>query len=67
MDDQLKRVMLSVEEGWGLVVEETPTEITKGLGELLRKEPSGFEPMPNGATETANRILSIQYNSDIQE
>ena len=66
MDDQLKRVMLSVEEGWGIVVEETPKEIIEGIGELLCKESLGFEPMPNGATETANRILSIeQNNSDL--
>jgi UDP:flavonoid glycosyltransferase YjiC (YdhE family) len=67
MDDQLKRVMLSVEEGWGVVVEENPTEITEGLGELLRKESSGFEPTPNGATETANSILYSQEDEKLDK
>jgi hypothetical protein len=59
MDDQYKRVMLSVDEGWGLVIKPVAKEISKGIQTLLSLKPSAYESMPNGATETAKHILKL--------
>lgn len=59
MDDQTKRVMLSVDEGWGLVAKPNKKDIIIGIEKLLNLEKVSFtEKQVNGATETAKFILS---------
>lgn len=59
MDDQTKRVMLSVEEGWGIVAKPNKKDITAGIRKLsyISKVKSNKTEI-NGSTETARFILS---------
>ncbi|MDA9722576.1 hypothetical protein N9U53_00620 [Euryarchaeota archaeon] len=59
MDDQTKRVMLSVDEGWGIIAKPNKKDIAIGIKKLsnLTKIKSD-ENQINGSTETAKFILS---------
>tara|TARA_B100000767_G_C19778101_1_gene543926 strand:+ start:5684 stop:8119 length:2436 start_codon:yes stop_codon:yes gene_type:complete len=57
MDDQHKRVMLSVDEGWGIVIAPDAKSIEKGISGVLNMTSSEHEKLPNGATEVAKHIL----------
>jgi UDP:flavonoid glycosyltransferase YjiC (YdhE family) len=58
MDDQYKRVMLSEKEGWGIVIKPSAKEISNGVQALLSMGSTEQVSMSNGASETANYILS---------
>jgi len=59
MDDQVKRVSLSVEEGWGVVCRSNQTEISDGVETLLSMKRVANPPLlVNGANEVATEILS---------
>jgi hypothetical protein len=59
MDDQTKRVMLSVDEGWGIVAKPNKKDIIAGIRKLsdINKVKS-TKPEINGSTEAAKFLLS---------
>ena len=58
MDDQLRRVKKSEEEGWGIVCKENKKSIHNAIGMLLELEPPNPPVYPNGASVTAELLLA---------
>ena len=65
MDDQLRRVKKSEEEGWGIVCKENKKSIHSAIEMLLELEPPKPPIYPNGASVTAELLLAEMKKNEI--